>query len=208
MSRDVLDRGLSAMRLQLPDETIVRLRRYAALLDKWNRVYNLTAIREPEKIMTYHLLDSLAVLAHLPRGSLADVGSGGGLPGIPIAIADGNRPTALVEPNAKKAAFLRQATIELSLGNATVYECRAQDLAPAQVFDAVISRAFADLAQFVAACRHLLASGGELLAMKGTYPHGEIDMLPPDVEVREVRALQVPYVEAERHLVRMTLVAA
>ena len=205
MSDDVLGRGLSAMGLQLPEDALTLLRQYASLLEKWNRVYNLTAIREPEKIMTHHLLDSLVVLPHLPAGALADIGSGGGLPGIPIAIAQRGRSVALVEPNAKKAAFLRQAAIELSLANIRVHESRAEDLHPASAFDVVICRAFAELADFVAACRHLVASGGELLAMKGIFPRQEIDRLPPDVEVREGGALQVPFLEGERHLVRMGL---
>lgn len=207
MSGEVLERGLSALGLQLPDDALILLRQYAALLEKWNRVYNLTAIREPGKIMTHHILDSLAVLPHLPPGTLADIGAGGGLPGIPIAIAQRSRSVALVEPNEKKAAFLRQAAIELKLANICVHESRAEDLHPAVAFDVVISRAFAELAEFVEACRHLVTEGGALLAMKGIYPRAEIERLPRDVEMREACALRVPFLEGERHLVHMRLAA-
>lgn len=205
MSDEVLERGLSELGLSLTVDSRAELRAYASLLEKWNRVYNLTAIREPARIVTHHLLDSLAVLPHLRSGALADVGTGGGLPGIPIAIAQRDRQVFLVDANAKKAAFLKQAAIELSLGNVSVHEGRVEDWRPDQRFDVVISRAFAELSGFAAACRHLLARGGELLAMKGSVPRGELERLPPDVEARKIVALRVPFLDAERHLVCMGL---
>ncbi|MSQ53999.1 MAG: 16S rRNA (guanine(527)-N(7))-methyltransferase RsmG [Betaproteobacteria bacterium] len=206
--RALLERGLAELALPLPADAQARLEDYAALLEKWNRTYNLTAIRDPLKIMTHHLLDSLCVVRYLPPGALADVGSGGGLPGIPIAIAEPARRVAINDANAKKAAFLKQAKIELALDNLTVHEGRVEQWQPAQGFDAVITRGFAELADFVASCRHLRARGGLLLAMKGAYPRDEIARLPGDVDADDIVALRVPQLDAERHLVRMRLRAA
>jgi 16S rRNA (guanine527-N7)-methyltransferase len=204
----VLDQGLAELGLPLPEGGHQRLKNYAALLEKWNRTYNLTAIRDPLKIMTHHLLDSLCVVPHLPAGTLADIGSGGGLPGIPIAIVEPARQVAVNDANAKKAAFLKQAKIELALDNLAVHEGRVEHWRPAPGFDGVITRGFAELADFVASCRHLLAHGGLLLAMKGAYPREELARLPADVDAGDVVALRVPQLDAERHLVRMRLRAA
>lgn len=197
----MLERGLSALGISLPEGAPGQLLAYLALLAKWNRTYNLTAIRDPEKMVTHHLLDSLAVLPHLPAGSLADVGAGGGLPGIPLAIAQPERRVTLNDSNEKKAAFLRQVVIELRLSNAEVHEGRVQAWRPAQPFTCVITRGFAELAQFIAVCRHLLAPGGVLAAMKGAFPRDELERVPADADCREVHRLRVPLLEAERHLV-------
>jgi 16S rRNA (guanine527-N7)-methyltransferase len=177
-----------------------------ALLDKWNRTHNLTAIREPERMITHHLLDSLAVLPHLPaHGGLRviDIGSGGGLPGIPLAIVRPDWQLALLDSNFKKAAFLRQAVIELPLPNAEVVAARVEHYAPSAAFDVAISRAFSDLAVFAAAGRSLLAPGGRLVAMKGVYPHEELAQLPSGIGVTATPSLHVPGLEADRHLVIM-----
>lgn len=197
----MLERGLSALGISLPEGAPERLLAYLALLAKWNRTYNLTAIRDPAKMVTHHLLDSLAVVPHLPAGALADVGAGGGLPGIPLAIAQPERRVTLNDSSEKKAAFLRQAVIELKLANADVYVGRAQAWRPAQPFACVISRGFAELAQFIAVCRHLLAPDGVLAAMKGAFPREELERVPADADCREVHRLRVPLLEAERHLV-------
>lgn len=197
----MLERGLSALGISLPEGAPERLLAYLALLAKWNRTYNLTAIRDPAKMVTHHLLDSLAVVPHLPAGALADVGAGGGLPGIPLAIAQPERRVTLNDSSEKKAAFLRQAVIELKLANADVYVGRAQAWRPAQPFACVISRGFAELAHFIAACRHLLAPEGVLAAMKGAFPREELERVPADADCREVHRLRVPLLEAERHLV-------
>jgi len=152
-------------------------------------------------MISHHLLDSLAVLPHLPAGLLADVGSGGGLPGIPLAIAQPARCVTLNDANHKKAAFLQQAVIELKLTNAQVHVGRVQAWRPAQRFACVITRGFAELADFISACRHLLAPGGVLAAMKGVFPRAELERVPAGAECRDVRRLQVPLLEAERHLV-------
>ena len=201
--RATLDRGLGELALALPAGTTEKLMSYLDLLAKWNRIYNLTAIRDPLQAVSHHVLDSLAVLRELPdrTGTLADVGSGAGLPGIPIAIAEPARRVALNDANEKKGAFLRQAVIELGLSNTTVHVGRVEDWRPAEGFAVVISRGFASLADFLAACRHLVAPSGILAAMKGIYPSAELAQVPADCDCHEVRRLRVPMLDAERHLV-------
>jgi 16S rRNA (guanine527-N7)-methyltransferase len=198
-----LDRGLGELALPLPSGAPGKLMAYLGLLAKWNKTYNLTAIRDPLQAVSHHLLDSLAVIRSLPEstGALADVGSGGGLPGIPIAIAEPARRVVLNDSNEKKGAFLRQAVIELGLNNATVHVGRVENWHPAERFAVVISRGFASLVDFLASCRHLAAPSGVLAAMKGTYPHEELAQVPADCDCREVRRLVVPRLDAERHLV-------
>lgn len=194
--QEALDRGLAELALELPAGGRDKLLQYVALLEKWNRTFNLTAIREPREMVSHHLLDSLAVAPHLglPAGArLADVGSGAGLPGIPLAITHPDWAVTLNDANTKKTAFLRQAAIELRLGNVSVHEGRVQDWHPAERFAAVISRAFAELSEFIAACRHLTAPDGVLAAMKGSAP-------AVSANARIVR-LRVPLLDAERHLV-------
>jgi 16S rRNA (guanine527-N7)-methyltransferase len=198
-----LDRGLGELALPLPSGASGKLMAYLGLLAKWNKTYNLTAIRDPLQGVSHHLLDSLAVIRDLPAcpGTLADVGSGGGLPGIPIAIAEPTRRVTLNDASEKKGAFLRQAVIELGLSNATVHVGRVEDWRPAEGFAVVISRGFASLVDFLAVCRHLAAPSGVLAAMKGTYPRDELAQVPADCDCREVKRLTVPMLDAERHLV-------
>lgn len=198
-----LERGLVELALVLPSGASDKLMAYLGLLAKWNRTYNLTAIRDPLQSVSHHLLDSLAVLRELSDcvGTLVDIGSGGGLPGIPLAIADPARRVTLNDVNEKKGAFLRQAVIELGLSNATVHVGRVEDWHPATGFAVVISRGLASLADFLARCRHLVAPAGVLAAMKGVYPHDELAQVPADCDCREVRRLKVPLLNAERHLV-------
>jgi 16S rRNA (guanine527-N7)-methyltransferase len=202
----VLAAGLSALELDADIEAQAKLPQYIALLDKWNRTHNLTAIRDPAQMVTHHLLDSLAVLGHLPKQArlrVLDIGSGGGLPGIPLAIAKPEWHVVLLDSNHKKAAFLRQAAIELDLANVEVCAERAQDYEVELLFDVVISRAFSDLATFAALARRLVAPGGRIVAMKGVFPHEELEQLPPDVLVAEVAAVRVPGLDVQRHLVIM-----
>ena len=201
--RAALDRGLGELALPLPSDAPAKLMAYLGLLAKWNKTYNLTAIRDPLRAVSHHVLDSLAVLPDLSEraGALADIGSGGGLPGIPIAIAEPARRVTLNDASEKKGAFLRQAVIELGLSNATVHVGRVEDWRPAERFAVVISRGFASLVDFLASCRHLAAPTGVLAAMKGTYPREELAAVPVDCDCREVRQLKVPLLDAERHLV-------
>ena len=199
-----LDAGLAALGLDLPADTRRRLLAYLGLLAKWNRTYNLTAIRDENEMLTHHLLDSLAVLPVLEKSALAgrrwaDVGSGAGLPGIPLAIACPELKLTLVDAVDKKTAFQRQAKIELGLGNVEVAGGRVEDL-PGGGFDAAISRAFADLADFIRLAGHLLAAGGILYAMKGLVPEEEIGSLPQGWRLSECLPLRVPGVDAQRHL--------
>jgi 16S rRNA (guanine527-N7)-methyltransferase len=206
MSPDAqLARGLAALDVALVPQQLDKLAAYLALLAKWNAVHNLTAMREASRMVSHHVLDSLAVLPYLSPGRLLDVGSGGGLPGIPIAIACPEMPVAVLDSNQKKSAFLRQAAIELQLSNVEVVCQRVEDYAPAQLFDTIISRAFADLGEFVGAARHLLVPGGVFAAMKGVHPHEEIAHLPTGFSLNDVRKLVVPGVNAERHLLLLSV---
>jgi len=203
--RTALERGTQELGVELPQNGCKQLLAYMALLAKWNRTYNLTAIRDPLAMVQLHLLDSLAVLPHLPvpanGARLVDAGSGAGLPGVPLALARPDWRVALVEANEKKAAFLRQVVIELELDNVDVHGARVQAWRPDSVFGLVISRAFARLGDFIAACRHLAAPRGIFAAMKGKNPQGEILELPADVRCERVLRLRVPFSDAERHLV-------
>jgi 16S rRNA (guanine527-N7)-methyltransferase len=198
--------GLAALGLDLDAGAQAKLLAYLALLQKWTRTHNLTAIREPERMLTHHLLDSLATLRHLPQAAslrLVDVGSGAGVPGIPLAIARPGWKVTLLDSNAKKAAFLRQAALELPLPNVEIAATRAEDYMPDALFDIVISRALSDLAQFAAVAKRLVAPGGRMIAMKGVYPHEELAHLAADVRVVAAPALKVPGLDGARHLVIM-----
>ena len=209
--RNALERGLEQLTLALPASACEQLIAYLELLVKWNRSYNLTAIRDPLAMVSHHLLDSLVVLPHLPLppagARLADVASGAGLPGIPLAVARPQWHVVLIESNQKKAAFLRQAAIELALANVEVHQGRVEAWHPEERFALVISRAFAELAAFIAACRHLLIPGGSFAAMKGKKPDAEIQQLPAEVRCCNVVRLRTPFLDAERHLVLCELQA-
>ncbi len=198
---DQLKRGLIALGLTLAPDTQEKLLDYIALIEKWNRVYNLTAIREPERMVSHHLLDSLAVAPHLHAKRLLDVGSGAGLPGIPLALANPDMQVTLLDSNHKKAAFLNQAVMELKLKNAEVCAERVESWQTERRFDVIISRAFSDMGEFVRITRHLLAPGGLFAAMKGLHPYEEIEKLLPDFNVRQILPLAVPGLDGARHLV-------
>jgi 16S rRNA (guanine527-N7)-methyltransferase len=205
-----LDEGLRTLAsagVTLPAGAGEKLARYLALLAEWNRTYNLTAIREPERMVTHHVLDALAVLPHLPDPAarpalrLLDVGSGGGVPAIPLAIARPAWHVVALDSSHKKGAFLQQAAIEVPLENLEAVVARVEEYAPAAPFDVVISRAFSDLATFVETSARHLAEGGRLVAMKGVYPDEEVAQLPGGFRVVAAPALAVPGLDAERHLI-------
>ncbi len=202
---DQLAAGVAALGLVLPAGAEAKLLAYLALLDKWNRVYNLTAVRDAERMVSHHLLDSLAAVPYFQGGcpdlAVLDVGSGGGLPGIPLAIARPELQVTLLDSIAKKTAFLLQAKAELGLANLNVVTSRVEDYRPAAGFDVITSRAFSDLKEFVTLTRHLLKPGGRWLAMKGLYPHEEIALLPASVRVSADYELVVPGLAASRHLI-------
>jgi 16S rRNA (guanine527-N7)-methyltransferase len=200
-----LEEGLAVLRLDLPATLQAKLLGFVALLKKWNRVYNLTSIRDEGAMVTQHLLDSLAILPGVPEAALAgkrwaDVGSGAGLPGIPLAIARPDLQMTLIESVGKKSAFQRQAKIELGLSNLAVVSGRVESQ-PGNAFDAVVSRAFADLRDFVSLAGHLPVRDGRLYAMKGAPAATETGCLPPAWTVVECLALQVPGLDAQRHLI-------
>lgn len=189
------------MELALPAAAMGQLASYLDLLVKWNRTYNLTAIRDEARLVSHHVLDSLAVVGYLPHGNIVDVGSGAGLPGIPIAIASPSRAITMIDSNHKKGAFLKQAIAELGLANAQVVTERVETYRPSEPFAAVISRAFSDLADFARLAGHLCASDGVMIAMKGLHPDEEIAQLPPSWKVKETLRVKVPQLDASRHLV-------
>ncbi|MDQ3026408.1 MAG: 16S rRNA (guanine(527)-N(7))-methyltransferase RsmG [Pseudomonadota bacterium] len=199
-----IEQGLLAMGVDLPHQSRGRLAAHLELIEKWNQVHNLTAVRDTAQMVVLHLLDSLTLLPHLGGAkTLIDVGSGPGFPGIPLAIARPELSITLLDSSHKKCAFLEQARVELGLENITVACERVQQYHPEQLFDAVVSRAFAELSDFVIQSQHLAAPGGRLLAMKGVYPFEEIARVPATHRVAQVVELAVPSLEAKRHLVFM-----
>jgi 16S rRNA (guanine527-N7)-methyltransferase len=197
--QEKLSQGLQELGIALDGQTRQKLLDYLALLEKWNKVHNLTAVRDPGEMVTLHLLDSLSVLPHIKNGRLLDVGSGAGLPGIPLAIVRPDLQVTVMDSNHKKASFMRQAKAVLGINNLEVVCGRVEGFRPEHKFDMVISRAFSDLAEFMRLTSHLCAENGVWLAMKGVYPHEELAQVPG--RATEVVALTVPGLEAQRHLV-------
>ena len=204
--RKLLKHGAQALGLPLSDAQCDRLLAYQALLTKWNQVYNLTAVRKPAEMLTHHLLDSLAALPPLTRhlgdrpARVLDVGSGGGLPGVVLAIMQPRLDVTCVDTVGKKASFIRQVAAELKLPNLSAAHARVEDLR-LKPFDVITSRAFASLADFTRLTRQLLADDGVWMAMKGKDPSDEIAALPPEWDVFHVEQLTVPGLDAERCLV-------
>jgi 16S rRNA (guanine527-N7)-methyltransferase len=204
----VLRAGLSALGLSLSDAQVRQLLDYQSLIGKWNKVYNLTAVRDPAEMLTHHLLDSLAAVAPLQRhvqgrglaaASLLDVGSGAGLPGVVLAICCPNLAVTCVDTVGKKAAFIKQAALAMGLGNLTGLHARVETLT--QPFDVICSRAFASLADFTSWSQAALAPGGVWMALKGKHPAEELALLPPGVAVFHVEPLTVPGLDAERCII-------
>lgn len=200
----MLTKAMTELGLDLDPRAEQALLAHLGLIEKWNKVYNLTAIRDPERMAVEHTLDSLAILPRVAGARVLDVGSGAGLPGIPLAIARPTSNVVLLDSSHKRCAFLQQAAIDLELRNVEVVCERIEAYRPAQGFDTIVSRAFSDTAHFARAALPLLAPGGRMLAMKGLYPHEELAQVPETVEVVEVIALAVPGLDAQRHLVVMT----
>jgi 16S rRNA (guanine527-N7)-methyltransferase len=194
--------GLAALGMEVTPAQRARMAAHLELVAKWNRVHNLTAVRETAQMVALHVLDSLTLLPHLGGArTLLDVGSGAGFPGIPIAIARPDLAVTVLDSSRKKCVFLEQAKAELGLDNLQVACERVEQWRPEGRFDAVASRAFAELADFVSQARHLVAPGGRMLAMKGVHPFEEIARVPASHRVVEVVELAVPSLDAKRHLV-------
>ena len=200
-----LQRGCDALGLALEPGQQALLLDYLALLAKWNKAYNLTAVRDPAQMVKRHVLDSLAIAPHIRGQRLVDVGTGAGLPGIPMAILFPQREFHLLDSNGKKTRFLFQVKTSLRLDNMAVHHARVESFQCAEPFDAVLSRAFASLQDMVEGCRHLLAPGGRFLAMKGVYPAGELDAVNKQCELKAVYPLTVPGLAEQRHLVELIL---
>ena len=202
---ETLRRRSAAMGVALSVDAAEKLLAYQALMIKWNRTYNLTAIRDPEEMLAHHLLDSLVVAPLLPHGpqTLADVGSGGGLPGIPLAIARPEIQVTLIETSSKKSAFQQQVKIELGLSNVSIYSGRVEEYKPKGSFDGVISRAFAELKDFVNWSGDLAKPEGRLYAMKGVYPADELANLPAGWQLLSSQQLLVSGLDAQRHLLTL-----
>ncbi len=211
---NLLKEGAQALGISLHEQQSTCLLDFLRLLEKWSSTYNLTAIRDPHAMLVQHLLDSLALVpwllaAHGPHAKLLDTGTGGGLPGIPLAVALPEYQITLNDVVQKKVAFLTQAKSLLSLSNVSIAAGRIETLqvgaAIHQPFDCIVSRAFASLSDFVAVAHHLLAPGGSMWAMKGTLPEAEMELLPNQIHIQQIIPLEVPYLEAQRHLIQMTI---
>lgn len=195
--------GLQQMGLTLTTAQQLLLLEYIVLLKKWNGTYNLTALRDESSIISHHILDSLTLLPFIENAqSMMDVGSGGGMPGIPAAICRPDLQITLLDANTKKTTFLQQAAIELGLSNITVASGRVEAMHDKKA-DVVTSRAFAELADFIFLTKHLLNENGYWAAMKGVYPYEELEHVPAGIEIIDVRKLEVPMLDAERHMVLM-----
>ncbi|MFY9329214.1 MAG: 16S rRNA (guanine(527)-N(7))-methyltransferase RsmG [Georgfuchsia sp.] len=197
----ILQEGLQALGIVLPESATNKLLAYVDLLVKWNRTYNLTSIRNGDEMVTQHLLDSLSILSHVQdMQNLADIGSGAGLPGIPLAIARPELRVTLIDSVQKKSAFQQQAKIDLALPNVSIYSGRIEDYKRHGEFDAVTARAFSDLPTLVKSAAPILRPGGRIYAMKGVLPQDEMAVLAADWQVVATPRLQVPGLNAERHL--------
>lgn len=196
----LLQQGLQAADLALPSDVAPRLLEFLRLLEKWNQAYNLTAVRDPEQMVARHLLDSLAVMPYVRGPRVLDVGTGAGLPGLPLALALPATHFTLLDSNAKKTRFVTQAAHALGLTNVSVVQMRAEKFQPAEKFTTLLTRAFASIPDMLAATRHLCAPGGRWLAMKGVFPQEELAAIPAEFTA-QVRPLRIPGLEVARHVV-------
>jgi 16S rRNA (guanine527-N7)-methyltransferase len=200
--------GAAALGVGLPPQAAERLIAYLALLQKWNAVYNLTAVRGGEQMVTRLVLDSLSVVPYIKGPRVLDLGTGAGLPGIPLALALPEYELVLLDSNLKKIRFLRQVVGDLGLGNVTVERGRVEEYRPATPFDTVVVRAFGSITEIVASAARLCRPQGLICAMKGRYPKAELEALPPGCRLEGVERLRVPGLEAERYLVKLAIQAS
>jgi 16S rRNA (guanine527-N7)-methyltransferase len=199
-----LEKGIAELGIECSPHQVEQLLDYVGLLVSWNSAYNLTAIREPEQMIALHILDSLAILPYVTGHHLIDVGTGPGLPGIPLAIMCPDKTFKLLDSNGKKTRFLFHARCQLKLQNLTEKQSRVEQFIPEQPYDTVLSRAFTSVAEMVDKCNHLLSSEGRFLAMKGKFPQSELSLLEKDYKVDASHRLKVPGVEGERHLIEIS----
>lgn len=202
--RSELMAGAVGFDLQLSEAQINQLLTYLELLCKWNKAYNLTAVRDPDEMLSRHLLDSLSVVPFVTADRVLDVGTGPGLPGIPLAICYPDREFTLLDSNGKKTRFLTQCKMQMGLKNMTVVHGRAEQHQPASPYDQITSRAFSALKNIIQWCEHLLSDKGQFLAMKGLYPDDEIAEMPSHYQVTRSEVLTIPGCVGERHLLWVT----
>jgi 16S rRNA (guanine527-N7)-methyltransferase len=204
--KELLSNGLrqSSLAQPLDEKQQAKLIKYVELLDKWNKTYNLTAVRKPEQMVTRHLLDSLTICPYLRGKSILDVGTGAGLPGIPLAITFPKRHFTLLDSNNKKTRFVVQAVSELELPNVDVVQSRVEEYKPDTLFDTITTRAYSAIGVMVEQTSHLMAKDGVFLAMKGANPIAEIDELSSNFAVKESHVINVPGLEEERHLLEIS----
>lgn len=200
---DFLSQGLAAMQFSVEERQFEQLLGYVSLLHKWRKTYNLTAIKDPMGLVSIHILDSLSILPHLVGDRFIDVGSGAGLPGVPLAIMRPENHFALLDSNGKKTRFLFQARTQLKLTNTIEINARAEEYSPKLKFDAVLTRAFSDLPTMLQNCHHLIKQNGLFLAMKGKWPQRELDQMPDGYRLLSTDKLCIPGVEGERHLIKI-----
>ncbi len=193
--------GANQLGVSLIEPQSSQLLSYLTLLNKWNKAYNLTAVRNPEEMLTRHLIDSLSIVPWVKGENIIDVGTGPGLPGIPLAILFPETRFTLLDSNGKKTRFLTQCKLEMGLGNVTVVHGRVEEFKPQQPFDQVISRAFSAIENMVGWCSHLVDDRGQFLAMKGVFPEEELTSLPDGYKVEQSHSLEVPGSDGERHLI-------
>ncbi|QKE38751.1 16S rRNA (guanine(527)-N(7))-methyltransferase RsmG [Ferrovum myxofaciens] len=199
----ILRTGLESLHLSASEQSLEQAIQYLDLLEKWNGAINLTAIRQRDRMLTLHLMDSWTLVPFIKDSELLlDVGSGGGFPGIPVALIRPDLSITLMESNQKKVAFLKQAKIELGLYNLEVIGERVEQSKPDKLYNVITCRAFSDLSEFVRSTRHLLAKGGEWIAMKGAIPYDEINRLPAEISTT-ITPIQIPGLKAERHLIHL-----
>ena len=206
--RQRLVQGLVQLEIVLPENTIEQLLAYVALLVKWNKAYNLTAVRDAEQMVIRHLLDSLSVLPMVAKQDMLDVGSGGGMPGIVLAVCNPETNYTLLDSNGKKTRFLQQAKTQLQLSNVEVIQSRAENYSPPELFDRIISRAFTALDNMIDWCGPLLSEQGLFVAMKGAYPEPDQKPIPAGWEVKDVQSIDVPFIDEQRHLVSIGRIAS
>jgi len=196
-----LQKGLAAQGLQVEEAARAAMLQYIGLLQRWNKAYNLTSIKDPMQMLSYHLLDSLSISPHLQGRSFIDVGTGAGLPGIPLAVTHPDKTFSLLDSNGKRIRFLFQIKTALQLNNVKEMQGRVEEYKPEKLYDGVISRAFASLTDMIEGSEHLLASGGSFYAMKGRYPDKELSELPKGYKVEQAIELDVPTLDQQRHLI-------
>ncbi len=196
-----LKEGIAAQGLQIGDQARAAMLQYLGLLQRWNRAYNLTSIKDPVQMLSYHLLDSLSIGQYLQGQAFIDVGTGAGLPGIPLAVTHPDKAFSLLDSNGKKVRFLFQIKTALKLSNVKELQGRVEEHEPDQPYDGVISRAFASLTDMIEGSEHLLAPGGYFYAMKGRYPDKELSELPKGYKVEQAIELDVPTLDQQRHLI-------